>query len=322
MYKNFYRLKRSPFELSPDPYFYYQTPQHNEAMAMVSYGVLRRKGFVVVTGEVGTGKTLLVRCLLEGLSRNQVAFAFVYNPLLSVAEFLAHVLNDLGLPSAVRPKGEMLSQLNDYLIARSFKNGTIALIVDEAQLLSWELFEEIRLLTNLETSQNKLLQIVLVGQTELDQKLDSQELRQLKQRISLRCRLEPLKLKEVQGYISWRLELAGANSQAATLFSDDAVFAVHRFSRGIPRLVNTLCENSLVHGYSIQATQITAELVRDVAADLRLNVRARSATPAPGDLEDRKRALKVLLTQLIDELGRTSTDSVSDSKFESYVKTE
>jgi general secretion pathway protein A len=181
MYKNFYRLTRNPFEISPDPFFFCATPRHNEALAILSYGVLRRKGFVVVTGEVGTGKTLLIRCLLDALTRNQVAFAFVYNPVLSVSDFLSHVLADLGLPSSARPKSEMLSRLNNYLIERSRRGGITALVIDEAQLLSWELLEEIRLLTNLETSQHKLLQIVLVGQPELDRKLDSQELRQLKQ---------------------------------------------------------------------------------------------------------------------------------------------
>lgn len=322
MYEGFYGLTRNPFEVSPDPYFYYQTPHHNEAMAIASYGVLRRKGFVVVTGEVGTGKTLLVRCLLEALSRNEVSFAFVYNPMLSVPEFLAHVLNDLGLTSSVRPKGEMLSRLNNYLMARSLKGGTTALIVDEAQLLSWELFEEIRLLTNLETSLSKLLQIVLVGQPELDQKLDSRGLRQLKQRVSLRCRLEPLGLRELQGYVRWRLELAGANSRAAGIFSDDAIFAIHSFSLGIPRLINTLCENSLISGYSRQAKQITREIVQEVAAELRLDVITRSDSAESNSLEERKRILQRLVTQIIDELGRTSRNSGYDVQFESYVKAE
>src|ERR1700693_211674 len=182
MYKKFYGLTSNPFEVSPDPFFFYPTPRHTEALANLAYAVLRRKGFIVVTGEVGTGKTLLVRCLLDSLTRNRVAFAYVYNPLLSLPEFLAQLLTDLGMPSQGRPKTEMLSRLNNYLLARASRGGITALIIDEAQLLSWELLEEIRLLTNLETSQHKLLQIVLVGQPELDSRLDSQELRQLKQR--------------------------------------------------------------------------------------------------------------------------------------------
>ena len=317
MYKKFYGLTRSAFEISPDPYFYYGTPDHNEALAVVTYGVLRRKGFVVVTGEVGTGKTLLVRCLFEVLSRNQAAFAYVYNPILSVPEFLVHVLNDLGLQAGVRPKVEMLSRLNNYLVARSLKGGTTALIVDEAHLLTWELFEEIRLLTNLETSQNKLLQIVLVGQPELDERLDSQELRQLKQRVSLRRRLEPLSLREVQGYIRRRLELAGANSHATTLFSDDCILAIHEFSMGIPRLVNTLCENSLVYGYSTQAKQITRAMVQEVAAELRLDVIQHAAGPESGDVKERRNTLT-----LLNELRQTSRHSADDIRLESYMKTE
>ena len=271
MYKRFYGLTRSPFELSPDPYFYYPTPLHNEAFAILNYCVLRRKGFVVVSGEVGTGKTLLLRCLLDTLKHNQIASAFVYNPRLSVPEFLAYVLTDLQLPFAGRTKGEMLTQLNNYLLLRSRRGTTAVLVVDEAHLLNWELLEEIRLLTNLETSQHKLLQIVLVGQPELDRKIDSDELRQLKQRIAMRCRLEPLGLKDLRGYIRRRLELAGATSHGLTIFSNEAIEAIHHFSCGIPRLANTLCENSLISGYGRQVKQITADIVQEIAADLRLN---------------------------------------------------
>jgi general secretion pathway protein A len=322
MYKKFYGLTRNPFEVSPDPHFYFQTPWHNEAMATISYGVLRRKGFVVVTGEVGTGKTLLVRCLLEALTRNKVAFAYVYNPMLSVPEFLAHVLNDLGLPSTVRPKGELLSRLNNFLLASSLNNGTTALIVDEAHLLSWELFEEIRLLTNLETSQHKLLQIVLVGQPELDRKLDSQELRQLKQRVSLRCHLEPLGPKHVERYILWRLQQAGANSHASAIFTDDAIEAIHNFSTGIPRLINTICENCLISGYGRQVKQITAETVQEVATELRLDVIATSVASSGDTVEDRKNALKALLSQMVDELDRAPRKSAYDLRLEPYAKRE
>jgi general secretion pathway protein A len=271
MYRRFYGLTRNPFELSPDPSFFYQTPLHNEAFAILNYCVLRRKGFVVVTGEVGTGKTLLLRCLLDALTRSQIAFALIYNPRLSVTEFLAYVLTDLRVPFTGHTKGEMLSQLNNYLLLRSRRGTTTVLVVDEAHLLNWELLEEIRLLTNLETSQHKLLQIVLVGQPELDRKIDSDELRQLKQRIAMRCRLEPLGLKDLRGYIRRRLELAGATSHGVTIFSNEAIAAIHHFSGGIPRLANTLCENSLISGYGRQVKRITADIVQEVAADLRLN---------------------------------------------------
>jgi general secretion pathway protein A len=272
MYKKFYGLTRNPFEVSPDPYFFCATPRHAEALANLAYGVVRRKGFVVVTGEVGTGKTLLVRCLLEFLSKNKVAFAYLYNPIISVPEFLTHVINDLGLlPSTAHNKSEVLSRLNNYLMERSRLDLTTALVVDEAQLLSWELLEEIRLLTNLETAKHKLLQIVLVGQPEFDQKLDSQQLRQLKQRISLRCSLKPLEPDELKDYIHRRLEIAGANSHAAAVFPDVTIALIQKFSRGIPRLVNTICENSLLLGFGHSQRQITSEIVQEVATDLRLD---------------------------------------------------
>ena len=294
MYKRFYGLTRSPFELSPDPYFYYPTPLHNEAFAILNYCVLRRKGFVVVSGEVGTGKTLLLRCLLDTLNHNQIASAFVYNPRLSVPEFLAYVLTDLHVPFGERTKGEMLTQLNNYLLLRSRRGTTAVLVVDEAHLLSWELLEEIRLLTNLETSQHKLLQIVLVGQPELDLKIDSDELRQLKQRIAMRCRLKPLGLKDMRGYIGRRLELAGANSHEMLIFSNEAIEAIYKFSNGIPRLANTLCENSLISGYGKQARVITAEIVQEAAADLRLTHASEAFVLTSKTLEGQKTAVKVL----------------------------
>lgn len=272
MYKQFYGLTRNPFEVSPDPFFFYSTPRHAEALCNLAYGVLRRKGFVVVTGEVGTGKTLLVRCLMEVLSNNKVASAFVYNPMISAVEFLATVISDLGLPpSPAHTKSELLSRLNNYLMARSRQDLTTALVVDEAQLLSLELLEEIRLLTNLETTTQKLLQIVLVGQPEFEEKLDSHPLRQLKQRIGLRCSLKPLEPTETKGYIHQRLELAGANSRAASIFPDHTIPLIQYFSGGIPRLVNTICENSLLLGFGHLQREITTETVHEVATDLHLD---------------------------------------------------
>jgi general secretion pathway protein A len=272
MYKKFYGLARNPFEVSPDPYFFCPTSRHTEALANLAYGVLRRKGFVVLTGEVGTGKTLLVRCLLEALTRNKVAFAYMYNPMISVPEFFTHVINEFGLmASQVRNKSDALARLNNFLLERSRHDLTTALVVDEAQLLSWELLEEIRLLTNLETTKHKLLQIVLVGQPELEQKLDSNQLRQLKQRIGMRCTLKPLETKELRDYIHRRLQLAGANSHAAAIFPEDTIAVIQQISRGLPRLVNTLCENSLLLGFGQNLHQITPEIVQEVAQDLCLD---------------------------------------------------
>jgi general secretion pathway protein A len=315
LYNGFYNLTRNPFEISPDPSFYYATERHNEALAILIYAVIRRKGFVVVTGEVGTGKTLLVRCLLQALHQNQVEVAFIFNPILPVLEFLSLVLTDLGLPSPGRTKSEMLSQLNNYLLARESRGRTTALIVDEAQLLSCDLLEEIRLLTNLETTQHKLLQIVLVGQPELDQKLDSPELRQLKQRIGMRCRLEPLGPEQLRGYIQRRLELAGANSHATTLFSEGAIAAILRFSRGIPRLVNVLCENALISGYSMQAKQITADMVAEAAADLCIDEMIVSSTSELEDLGGLKGLIKIVPHD--EELERASQRRPDEAKSQS-----
>src|SRR5215813_8639510 len=207
MYKTFFNLKREPFEITPDPAFMFPTKRHNEALAALYYGVERRKGFVVMTGEVGTGKTLVVRCLLELLNRQSVTYAYVFNSLLSPEEFLRYVSGDLGIPCKGKSKGELLLDLSAYLVSRYQRKLTTVLVVDEAHHLATEVLEEIRLLTNLETSQQKLLQILLVGQPELDEKLDSYELRQLKQRIAHRSSLGALDEIETQGYIQRRLEL-------------------------------------------------------------------------------------------------------------------
>ena len=307
MYRGYFRLTRKPFEMSPDPHFYYPTPLHNEAMVTLSYGVQMRRGFVVVTGEVGTGKTLLVRCLLETLNLNNIAFAYVYNPILSVKDFLTHVLTDLGLPAGSRSKVKMLAQLNNHLVARSSRGETTALIVDEAHLLTSKLLEEIRLLTNLETSQHKLLQIVLVGQPELDRKLDSYELRQLKQRIGIRCHLEPLEQESVRGYIRQRLEIAGANPQVDPIFPDDTIDAVCHYSRGIPRLVNTICENALIAGFSRRAKQIHPDIIKDLAADLRLDILPNLSTPIAVGIEEEN---KVIEKWTRKRWGVTSIDKV------------
>ena len=270
MYKIFFGLKRNPFEISPDPYFLFPTDRYNEALASIYYGIRRHKGFVVLTGEVGTGKTLMVRCLLELLTRQQISFANVFNPMLSGLEFLRYVSDDLGLKPVDHSKTSLLRTLNEFLIARYRKGLTTVLIVDEAQLLLPEVLEEIRLLTNLETSEQKLLQILLVGQPELEPRLDSAQLRQLKQRIALRCRLEPLEEQETRNYIFQRLRRAGMSDGGESVFPAEAIHAVHQYSRGIPRLINTLCENSFVIAFARQQRCVTQAMVREVSADFRL----------------------------------------------------
>jgi general secretion pathway protein A len=271
MYKRFYNLQRNPFEITPDPTFLFATKKHNEALAALYYGVRRRKGFVVLTGEVGTGKTLIVRCLLEVLNRANVAYAYVFNPRLSPVEFLQYIAGDFRLATSGKTKSDLLLALSDFVISRHQKGLTTVLVVDEAHHLSTDLLEEVRLLTNLETPLAKLLQILLVGQPELDDKLDAIDLRQLKQRIALRSHLGALNFDETQGYIYRRLQLAG-NSNPAQLFPLDTIREVHRQAHGIPRLINTLCENALINGYAKQAQSVTSEIVEEIAADFRLNV--------------------------------------------------
>jgi len=308
MYKTFFGLTRSPFEISPDPYFLFSTARHNEALASIVHGVLRHKGFIVVTGEVGTGKTLLVRCLMEFLRRQEIASANVFNPCLSPLEFLRYIVGDLGIKTANQDKGSLLLELNNYLIARHRNNTTTVLIVDEAQHLEPELLEEIRLLTNLETSQQKLLQIVLVGQPELDQKMDSAALRQLKQRIALRCQLEPLQEEETKSYILRRLQRAGANSSATTMFPEETIASVYRYSKGIPRLINTVCENALIISYAGKAESVRPEVIDEVAKDLRLNVLSRPARIAPSVTAAQRDIAKSLL-QFVETLERVARNS-------------
>src|ERR1700735_1099819 len=247
MYKAFFHLKRNPFDLTPDPHCFVPTPRHNEALAALYYGVRRHKGFVVVTGEVGTGKTLLLRCLLRLLEESRdITYAYIFNNRLTSTEFLQYMLLDFGLPASGKNKCEMLFDLSQFLVSRSSRQMTTVLIVDEAHLLSDELLEEVRLLSNLETYDDKLLQIVLVGQPELDEKLDSKGLRQLKQRISLRAHLGSLDAKETKEYIERRLEIAGGGERSTPIFPPEAIAAIFRTSRGIPRLINSISENSLI----------------------------------------------------------------------------
>jgi general secretion pathway protein A len=271
MYRRFYNLSRYPFELSPDPYFFYASPGHKEVLLNLIYGIQRRKGFIAVSGEVGTGKTLLIHCLSELLRRLEVPFACVKNPHLSSAEFIQSVLEQFKLPFRGASKGDGIAGLGKLLMDQYRRGQTCVLIVDEAQLLSWKMLEEIRLLGNLETAQQKLLQIILVGQPELDTKIDSPSCLQLKQRITLRCHLAPLSEEETRKCIVNRLELAGANSSAQSIFSPEAIAAIYRYSRGIPRVVNAIAENALLVGYSCEARCIGVDLIEEVSSTLHLS---------------------------------------------------
>jgi general secretion pathway protein A len=273
LYKSFFQLARNPFDLTPDPSCFVATPRHNEALAALYYGVRRHKGFVVVTGEVGTGKTLLLRCLLRLLEESKdVSYAYVFNNRLSSTEFLQYVLADFGLAYSGKNKCEMLFEFSQFLVSRGSKQMTTVLIVDEAHLLSDELLEEVRLLSNLETFDDKLLQIVLVGQPELDDKLDSFGLRQLKQRIALRTHLDPLSFEETQRYIEQRLQIASSNPDPPQIFSSRSVASIYRYSKGFPRLINTICENALISAYAQQVTTVTPSMIEEIAHEFRLDL--------------------------------------------------
>jgi general secretion pathway protein A len=308
MYKSFYNLQRNPFEITPDPSFLFPTVRHNEALASLYYGVTAHRGVVVLTGEVGTGKTLILRSLLGLLQRRDVAFALIFNPRLSPLEFMRYILRDFGLPVGDKAKDELIHILNNFLLQRHQNKLTTILVVDEAHHLSAEILEEIRLLTNLETSQKKLLQIILAGQPELDLKLDSHELRQLKQRVALRCHLDSLTVNEAREYMSRRLRIAGAPS-AVQIFSGPAIEAVFRHSRGIPRLINTICENALLAGYAHHAPTITSEIIDGVARDLRLGVvatvpGAAAVLLAEAEEEKEHRELLAAVKTLLDVRNR------------------
>lgn len=270
MYKKFFGLKENPFNVNPDPRYLYLTPNTQEALACLTYGIETRKGFILLTGEVGTGKTTLINKLLEWLHKERVFTAFVFNPRLSVSQFLEFMLADFGIACESQHKGQMLLKLNQWLLDRYQAGERAVLVVDEAQNLSPQMLEEIRLLTNLETSTEKLLQIVLAGQPELEQKLNQPQLRQLRQRITLRAKTRQLTLEETQGYIEERMRIAGAENP--DVFSPEAVAMVHRYARGIPRVTNLLCEHALVSSFACQKNPVPAEIVEEVAHDFDLHI--------------------------------------------------
>lgn len=267
MYRSFFHIDSLPFGSSPDPRFLYVMPQIREALACLQYCIAARKGFAVMTGEVGTGKTTLLQTVLQTFNKSRVSTAFVFNPRLDDMDFLEFVLADFGIPPKTRTKSGMLIQLNTWLIEQFRADRVCALVVDEAQNLTSDLLEEIRLLTNLETSSQKLLQIVLSGQPEFEAKLQEPSLRQLRQRVSLWCRTRALNIEETRAYIAERLRIAGARE---FVFSGEALESIHRHSNGIPRLINLLCEHALLSAYVEQVKPIPRRIVDTVSAELNL----------------------------------------------------
>lgn len=267
MYREFYGLTRSPFEMAPDPAFLVLGESHREGLATLVYGVQSRKGFVLLTGEVGTGKTTLLHSLLGQLD-STTASAFIFNPRLEPLDFFHLVFDDFGIETKCRTKAEYLLALNSFLIERLEKDETALLIVDEAQNLSMDMLEEVRLLSNLETPSSKLLQIMLVGQPELNDLLAKPELRQLRQRIVLRHHLRPFDEKELDVYISERLRVAGHTG--GEIFSRSARRKLFAVTEGIPRLVNIVCDGAMLSGYAQEKTKIGGNIIEEVAKGLGL----------------------------------------------------
>jgi general secretion pathway protein A len=277
MYQDYFGFSTLPFSITPDPRFFYDdNPSCREAFAVLRYGIEARKGFVVITGEAGTGKTTLLKAFVES-AKTTVHTAFVINPKLTVCELLRLILKDLGIAASTQDRGALTLQLNDYLFEQFKRGHVVALLVDEAQQMSNDLLEELRLLSNLETQKDKLIQIVLVGQPELEERLDQSELRQLKQRVALRCRLTPLNGQAAHHYIQSRLKTAGLDDE--DLFERNAVEKITLYSGGIPRLINVICDNALLSCYALSRKKVSAEIIEEVASDLRLTAQSPTGTP-------------------------------------------
>ena len=277
IYCGHFGLTREPFNITPDPNFLYMSVSHREALAQLVYGIKARRGFVVLTGEVGTGKTTMIQCLLDELN-STTKTALIFNMVVSPKDLLRYVCEKFGLVA----HHESLKEIHDYVsllerfLLESYRKGeNVALIIDEAQNLSTEVLENVRLLSNFETAQDKLLQILLVGQPELGARLNASELRQIKQRVALRHHLTPLSYADCEKYIAKRLEIAGGS---ISLFGPKAIDAVHKYSGGIPRLVNIICDNALLTVYALRKDKVEAGMIAEVAQDLQLTVSPVFAT--------------------------------------------
>src|SRR6266568_2702134 len=265
MYEAYYNLEDPPFVLTPDPRFLLRSKGHHEILAALLYGITSQKGLMALVGDVGTGKTTLCRTLLRELP-DSVQSALVLNPHLSDAELIGTILDDLGVERRGTTKGELMTTLSQYLLAAGSEGKTVLVIVDEAQQMSVESLEQIRILSNLETATRKLLQILLVGQPELEEKLKLNELRQLDQRIGIRCYLKPLPRKETYRYVEHRLRIAGLSG--AVPFTRGALAKIYKYSRGIPRVINLVCDRSLMAGFSNRVREITPGLVTSSVRNL------------------------------------------------------
>ncbi len=271
MYEQFFGLTERPFDLTTNPRFLFLTARHREALSTLQFGITGRKGLTLLLGEAGTGKTTLTRCALDLVREHRVKSVYVSNPTLTREEFYEFVAAGFQLgDEAGKSKTQFLLRLNEATLDWHRAGGISTLVIDEAQSLSFELLEEVRLLSNLETAYEKMLPTVLIGQPELADRLNEPRLRQLKQRIALRCSLEPLDLRETAAYITKRVRIAGGDS--GELFTKDAVVMIHERSKGVPRTINVICDNALVTAFAMDRRPVDVDVVVEVTRDLDLDV--------------------------------------------------
>jgi general secretion pathway protein A len=280
MYESFFGLRERPFDLSPNPRFLLLTATHREALANLHYGFTGRRGLTLLLGEAGSGKTTVVRAALEQWEKAGHLVAHLNNPTLTRDEFLEFLTGSLGLSAAAASsKTRLLSDLTALVTSRHAQGQITGLLIDEAQSLSTELLEEVRLLVNIETSSEKLFQVVLAGQPELASRLNEPGLRQIKQRVALRCRLAPLDVRNAAAYVAGRLQVAGGT--ASHVFTREAVLAIYEYSGGIPRVISVICDNSLLAGFAAGRRPVTKDIVEDVCRDFDLERRGAEETPQP-----------------------------------------
>jgi general secretion pathway protein A len=267
MYLNYYNLKKEPFQIAPDPEFLFLSPSHREALASIMYGVEQRKGFITITGEVGVGKTSVLRYYLEQINHENIKAVYIFNPNLSFTALLKTIFQKMGFDAKTEDASEMMNNFHLILIDRYKQGRNMALIIDEAQNMPIQTLEYLRMLSNLETSKEKLVQIVLVGQPEFEETLDRNELRQLKQRIAVKTTISPLNKNECMAYIQHRLTKASLNG--SKLFTNSALRKIIAESHGIPRLINVLCDNALITGFGYQKKHITSRVAEEIIADFK-----------------------------------------------------